>query len=385
MGKLNGVNITKLIADTVQNQFSGHIVFRNGNSEKKLFFENRYLTGSSSNDPSDYLGQYLINEGIINLEQFNRAYKTELETDVKMGAILNLIGLAPVDKISESLTNKIVDTTFIVSCWGSGEYELSEDYPLTANTVDIRFSLDDLTRHLNIRGSEFSDIIQMFGVLGEVPETSILDKDVSRLKKLDQQIVNLLSIGKTLPETLRALPVHFYLIARHMHKLFEQGILLPGKGHSLSEHQIYENLLSISGNKKPQEIEEITREEVGDIFRLAEQASADKNYWKAALYYRVLLNINPNNIVFRDSLNNAEYQYTLYFYRKVLAPAATVRHSEGVGVISDPFEEKVHLLLAKHPLKIREIVNYFSDHYPEVKILNSIERLKSKGYIVEVS
>jgi len=204
------------------------------------------------------------------------------------------------------------------------------------------------------------------------------------LKKLDQQIVNLLSIGKTTKEMLDALPVHFYLIARHMYSLFTEGILLPGKGLPMNEGDLFSRIIATSGFQKPQEISDISKQETMDIYKLADEAMTEKNYWKAALYFRVLLNINPHNIVFRDSLNNAEYNYTLYFYKKVLHPTAIIKSGEGDGIISDPFEESIYNLVSRNKFAIRDIVSYFSDKYPEVKILNAIERLLSKGYIQEI-
>lgn len=383
-GNIKEIGFRKLVEKVISKKFKGHIVFSCGSAEKKLFFENKFLTGSSSNDPSDYLGQYFINEGIITLDQFNRAYKTELETDVKMGAILKLIGLVPLDKLREALINKIVDTSFIISCWSEGTFSISDEYPLNSSEVDIKMTLDDVFNHLAARQGEFTEIMLMFKSLGEYPGVSILDKDILKLKSLDQQIVNLLSIGKNLKETLQAIPVHFYMVARHFYILFKQGIIIPGKGTAITEPFIFSRMVARSGQEKPEEMQSISGEDTMNIYRLAEEAAGLKQYWKAASYYRILCNINPHNIVFKDALNNAEYNYILHFYREILPPSAKLRKNDGSGEFTDSFEGSIFNLVSKNPIAVREIIAYFIDQNSEVKILNAIERLKSKQYLSEV-
>jgi len=385
-GNLKETKFISVVDYVINHNFKGHIVFKYKDNEKKLYFNNKNITGASSNDPTDYLGQYLINEGVIDLAQFNKAYRTELETDVKMGAILSLIGLAPVDKLKEALQNKVIDTSFLISCWPEGTFEISTEYPMNSENVEIKIVPADIVKNLNVRQQELNQIISMFNVLGEFPDISVLDKDIRKLKKIEQQIVNLISIGKNIRETLTSLPVHFYLVIRHIHSLFKNGIIHPGKGNSIDQNELYENLLSTSGKASPEELTDITEEDSMKIFKLAETAMQQKNFWKAASYFRVLNNAFPHNIVFRDSLNSAEYNYILYFYKNIFAPFTEIRHREegGLGIISDPFEQKVFSIANTDKISVRDIVSYFKDEYPEVKVLNSLERLHDKKYIEKI-
>lgn len=382
-GPVKGTPFITLLGQIMRQNGRGRIVFTLNGNVKTLFFEDRRITGSSSNDPSDYLGQYLINEGVINLEQFNRAYQTQLETDVRMAQILQLIGLAPVDKLRESIIAKTVDTAFLVSCWQEGTWEVNDTYPQAVSGVEIGLTVDDLSTHLVKRQEQFGRIIQMFRELGDNPDVAITNRDLSNIKKLDLMIINLIAIGKTLRETFTALPVHFYVVARHMLELHRQGLLLPGSGAPLNEMDVFQRLIATSGVEKPQDIEQISADEMSNIYRAAHDAMGKKDYWKAASQYRVLCNINPHNVVFKDSLHNAEYHYTLYFYREVFPPTARLKKGAGIGTLTDPMEQKMIDLMGGNAFTVREIVGYFTDQFPEVKLLNALERLIQKKYLVE--
>ncbi len=382
-GLVKGTPFITLLGQIMRQTGRGRIIFTLGDNVKMLFFEDRRITGSSSNDPSDYLGQYLINEGVINLEQFNRAYQTQLETDVRMAQILQLIGLAPVDKLREAIIAKTVDTAFLVSCWQEGNWEMNDAYPKAVSGVEIGLTVEDISAHLLKRQEQFGRIIQMFRELGDNPVAAISDRDLSKIKKLDLMILNFISIGKTLRETFTALPVHFYIVARHMMELNREGLLLPGTGTPLNEMDIFQRLTAASGIEKPQDIELISAEETANIYRAAHDAMIKKEYWKAASHYRVLCNINPHNVVFKDSLHNAEYHYTLYFYREVFAPSVHLKKGAGIGTMTDPLEQKIIDLMGTNAFTVREIVGYFNDKFPEVKLLNTLERLIQKKYLVE--
>jgi hypothetical protein len=383
-GLVKGTPFITLLGQIMRQTGRGRITFTLNNNLKMLFFEDRRITGSSSNDPSDYLGQYLINEGVINLEQFNRAYQTQLETDVRMAQILQLIGLAPVDKLREAIIAKTVDTAFLVSCWQEGTWEVSDAYPKAVSGVEIGLTVDDISAHLVKRQEQFGRIIQMFRELGDNPAVAITNRDLSKVKKLDLMILNLLSIGKTLRETFTALPVHFYIISRHMLELHREGLLLAGTGAPLNEMDIFQRLIAASGVEKPQDIEQISAEETANVYRAAHEAMTKKQYWKAASLYRVLCNINPHNVVFKDSLHNAEYHYTLYFYREVFAPTVLLKRGIGAGTLTDPLEQKMFDLMGDNAFTVREIVGFFTDRFPEVKLLNALERLIQKKYMVKV-
>ncbi|MFO7735641.1 MAG: hypothetical protein R6W70_05425 [bacterium] len=384
---LSDISIFELIKKSAENNLSGEIKFtdKSGIIERRLFFKNGLITGSSCNDPGEYLGQYLINEGIINLEQFNRAYKTELETDVKMGAILKLIGLASVEKVMEAIFSKINDTVFLISSWEDGFFDIKNNSDNSSqNEVEIEVSHTRVINNVREIQKKVPEYIKMYQTIRSYPEISILDTDIARLSRLNRQIITLLSIGKNVIELIETLPVHFYSTTRHLFELYSKGVILNGEGLALEEAAFYKALREPSGREKPEKIQSITNEDTVNLYHSAEEEMRNKNYWKAASYFRLLKNMNPHNIVFRDALNNSEYNYKVDFYKNMFSPASRIIKSEGSGKITDPFEHKLFSLLTDKAVSIREVVAYFNEESPEIKTLRAIERLRDMGYIKEI-
>lgn len=383
-GQIKGTSLIPLLDSLFRHLSRGHVTFVNNGNIKTLFFENQTITGSSSSDPSDYLGQYLINEGIINLEQFNRAYQTQIETDVRMAQVLQLVGLAPADKLRETIITKTVDTAFLVSVWQQGSWEADEKYPSAASGVEIRLSLVNLSNAIAKRQEEFLHIIEMFRTLGEHPRVNILDKDIATFKKIDQQIINLLLVGKTISEVLSLLPAHFYTSARHLLALYRDGTLSHGSGTAIDEQEIFRRLTATSGIEKPQNVSPCSEQDTAALFRAAHKALEEKDYAKAIANFRVLTSFNPHNIVFKDALNNAEYNYIVRFYKEVLPPSGRIKKGPGTGIIDDPIEKSIFSIVGDAIFSVRDIVGYLADRTTESRVLIAMEQLLRKKYLVEV-
>lgn len=383
-GSMKGTAFITLVDQILRQRSRGRIVFTLRDNTKTLFFDNHAVTGASSSDPSDYLGQYLVNEGAINLEQFNRAYQAQLETDVQMAQVLQLIGLAPAEKLRETIIVKIVDTAFIVSCWQDGNWEVDETYPKAVSGVEVRLDIKELSAQLVRRQGDFAQILEMFNDLGDRPEVVMEGMDRDRLKKLDQQIISFLAIGKTLRETLKAIPVHFYVLTRHLLSLYRDRVIRHGDGAPIAEAEIFERLVTASGVTRPQDADIVASEEIAGVFRKAQEAMGKKDYWKAASFYRMLCTVNPNNLVFKESLNNAEYHYVLHFYKEKFRPTAQIKKGSAAAAgRGDPIEKKILDLLGDHTYVVRDLVGFFSDKFTEIKILNALENLARRGALVE--
>ncbi len=370
-----------LLKSVPEKYYKGIMVFKNGQSERRLYFYNKNITGAGSNDPADYLGQYLINQGSLDIETFNKAYRTQLETDVKMGAILNLIGLTPFDNIQQAIRDKIIDTAFLVYFWGDGTFEILHEYPVFSDQVETNMNPLELLDIVKIRQQEMNDIISMYNVLGSYPELSILDGESKDFVNIEHQIIKLFALEKSINEVISLLPVHFYMLSRHILSLFNKGVILPGKGQSLGISEIFSNMIKRTGLLEPQRLYMLSENEMVELYKKGERIIRECDYWKAVSVYRILYFAHPKNIVFRDTLKDMEYKCVYDFYKTVLDPMDKIEVSPGRGVITTSVEHTVYSFLKEETMTVREIVTFFKEKHSEINILAAIKRLKDKGYV----
>jgi len=72
-------------------QKTGTLLVSNKGVEKKIFFGNGRVISSASNDPREYLGQFLMSHGYITEEELMKAMEVQQQSRILLGKILVMI------------------------------------------------------------------------------------------------------------------------------------------------------------------------------------------------------------------------------------------------------------------------------------------------------
>src|SRR5258707_6130243 len=129
---------------------SGHLNLERDQLRKRIQIQSGLVVNASSNQPREYLGQFLINLGHITEDQFNKAYETQQETKVFMGKILAMIGLVPEKVILNGLSLKFRETLLEAFQWSQGAFtfepmqtvEVSDEVELQIDLLDIQHEVE---------------------------------------------------------------------------------------------------------------------------------------------------------------------------------------------------------------------------------------------------
>jgi hypothetical protein len=108
-----------------------------GTVQKELFWEGGVVIYSKSNDPQDYLGQYLLGQGLITEDDLNMALKTQQETNSLLGSIFIMVGLITPDQMEAVLTRKAETSIFEMFLWDEGSWEVDTRLSPPADIVRI--------------------------------------------------------------------------------------------------------------------------------------------------------------------------------------------------------------------------------------------------------
>ena len=79
-GQLSKYNIEKLLKWVKQKNKTGLLQLKDDEKIRHLFFKKGDLFHAKSNSPKNKLGQYLIHQGKITTEQYQKAVKVHLKT-----------------------------------------------------------------------------------------------------------------------------------------------------------------------------------------------------------------------------------------------------------------------------------------------------------------
>src|SRR5438093_11338832 len=97
---LSGTFRTMLPGDLLQwlslGQKTGLLLVINRGVEKRIFFEDGRVISTGSNDPREYLGQFLMSHGFLSEQELVKAMEVQQQSGILLGKILVMI-----DVISE--------------------------------------------------------------------------------------------------------------------------------------------------------------------------------------------------------------------------------------------------------------------------------------------
>jgi len=77
-GNLKTMDLAELLQWLSQSQKTGTLVINNGQVEKRLFLKEGRIVSSSSSDPREYLGRFLVSQSLIDEKQLTAAIKKQV-------------------------------------------------------------------------------------------------------------------------------------------------------------------------------------------------------------------------------------------------------------------------------------------------------------------
>jgi hypothetical protein len=122
----------------------GTLRLRSDILEKKIYFQDGAIIGSSSNDPREYLGQFMLSEGVISEQQLKDAFDLQSKTKVMLGRILVKKGLLAETKVVDLLRLKAEETIYSLFLWTEAEFEFLEDELPPGDQVLISIRVEDI-------------------------------------------------------------------------------------------------------------------------------------------------------------------------------------------------------------------------------------------------
>ena len=118
-----------------------------GRIEKRFVVRGEAIVGSTSNDPREFLGQFLVNFAYLSEEQLQEAFAQQKETRSVLGKVLTLGGLCTEDQVKRALTHKLRESLFDTLVWKGGTFdvfhgqlgnELLGKLPVSLDLADLR-------------------------------------------------------------------------------------------------------------------------------------------------------------------------------------------------------------------------------------------------------
>jgi hypothetical protein len=227
-GDFSTMPLKDLVVYLANRQATGTLTLEHGNIIKQAVLDQGVVVNASSNVPREYLGQFLINLGHINEEQFHRAWETQRETKVFLGRILLMIGLVTEENLQAVLQLKFRETLLDAFDWKDGTfaYEAGE-IPKMPDGVAAQMPLIDLHKEADFRVQAWGHFRRAFP-RGSCTLTLRREnlEEAPRPCIKDEKVFHFIETGMTLEEMgLRLHATDFFLYNR-LYALYRLGALI---------------------------------------------------------------------------------------------------------------------------------------------------------------
>lgn len=206
---------------------TGVLVVQRDYVRKEMAIQDGLAVRASSNDPREYLGQFMLSFGLLTDDQLQRAFKTQEETKVLLGRILVMIGIVAEEEVVRTLQHKIGETILDAMRWTRGHFTFEErssasDRPEIAVVVP----LVDIHREAAVRAPMWEAFTAIFprGSLGLTVSEQHLPPGL-KPDSFDGRIVALARNGRTIDQIAQELHATEFALYSRLYELQRVGAI----------------------------------------------------------------------------------------------------------------------------------------------------------------
>ncbi|MCS7182415.1 MAG: DUF4388 domain-containing protein, partial [Thermoanaerobaculum sp.] len=160
-GDLRTIPFPEVIQLVARMRGTGLLRVRRGQVEKTVFFRRGAICSSASNDPREFLGQYLLRMGLVEEEHLFHALLKQEEEHRPLGAILIEQGLLAPDDLARVLRQKAEETIYDLFLWEEGEFAFVEEEVPANLPVELQLDVMAVLLEGARRSDEWARIRQL--------------------------------------------------------------------------------------------------------------------------------------------------------------------------------------------------------------------------------
>lgn len=282
---LSGDFATMPLPDLLQwlaySQKTGILLLSKGDIVKEIYFQNGKIVASSSNDPREYFGQFLLMYQKITEEQLIYAFNKQAETGIKLGRILVEEGILEEEEVQKFLRIKAEESIYDLFLWDDrGEFKFFNDARGEGNAVPIEMEVTSILMEGTRRADEWARIKKVF------PNANVIVKVITdNLTKeiLDDPVFNrviqLLESPRRILDLCLAFHSNDFAVFKTLFDLYNFGVLE----------------VEVPQEEEKKEEKKLKDEEIRLLSNQALKEYNAKEYEKALEILKTISSIDPNN------------------------------------------------------------------------------------------
>jgi hypothetical protein len=140
-GALHTMDLAELLQWLANSGKTGKLTLERERLTKRIGFREGRIVSVDSNDPSEFLGQFLLSYGKIDAETLQKAFAMQEKTGLKLGAILVQVNLLREKDLLDVLRMQAVEIIYNLFLWDDGNFRFDDrEAPDDNQALDLEVS-----------------------------------------------------------------------------------------------------------------------------------------------------------------------------------------------------------------------------------------------------
>ena len=219
-GNLKTMDLAELLQWLSQSQKTGTLVINNGKVEKRLFLKEGRIVSSSSSDPREFLGRFLVSHSLIDDKQLTAAIKQQGSKKMLLGEILVTEEIVVEADLNRVLKIKAEEAIYDIFTWQNGEFRFLQGELPDRQFIPLSLDLTAILMEGARRVDEWGRMRKLIPDLNAIP-VSITDLSDDELPPAAQRILELVDDKRTVEEIQEETHATAFFVSK---VLFDQAL-----------------------------------------------------------------------------------------------------------------------------------------------------------------
>lgn len=281
-------------------QKSGTLVVANGDVEKKIFFRSGRVISSASNNPREYLGQFLMSHGYLSEEELRKAMEVQLQSGILLGKILTMIGLINEDDLMRLMRLKAEEEIYDVFLWHEGEFHFIDNELPQMEMIPLKVDVTGIIMEGTRRVDEWPRIREVIPNDSVIP---VVQKRIETDEEFDEAettVIDAIDGKRTVAELVLESRSSSFLVCSTLCPLIRAGFVRLIETSTATEpvETPVEAPFAPSGFSES--------DEIVSMLTAAQTALRAKDFDKTQRLLKAAQNLDPNHPKVRSSIKGAE-------------------------------------------------------------------------------
>ena len=302
---LSGNLRTMLPGDLLQwlslGQKTGTLVISNKRVEKKIFFRNGRVISSASNDPREYLGQFLMSHGYLTEPELKKAMEVQQQSGILLGKILVMIEVINETDLVRFMRMKAEEEIYDIFLWNDGDFYFVDDELPQMEMIPLQVDVTGIIMEGTRRVDEWARIRETIPNEAVIP-LLLKEVDYTDLEEVEEPIVRAIDGKRTIAELVLESRSSAFTVSSTVSALVRHGFAKLVDPTTQKMKAVVEE--HAAAPVVPAEFNE--DDEILSLLSAAQSALRNRDYEKTQRLLRAAQNLDPNHPKIRTAIKGAE-------------------------------------------------------------------------------